>query len=278
MGVPTIRSIVKEVSKAIWTVMRGECMPELTKEKWEAIALGFEKRAQFPHCLGAVDGKHIRIIRQMHSGSMFYNHKEYYSVVLLAVVDSNYKFVYVNVGSYGKECDSSIFKESTLWKSIDSKKLELPDEMCLLGSESPKMPYFFVGDEAFGLNKHSMRPFGGSHLTLKKRIFNYRLCRAQRYVECGFGILTNKLRIFHGPLNVEPEFAVEIVKASVLLHNFVRDRDGYLPEETTTIIGLEDLPRDNMARGGLEANSTRNILSDYFLTNVGSVSWQLNKI
>lgn len=278
MGVSTIRSIVEEVSKAIWTVMRKECLPELTKEKWEAIASRFEKSAQFPHCLGAVDGKHIRIISPIHSGSMYYNYKEYYSIVLLAVVDANYRFVYVYVGSYGKECDSSIFKASTLWKSIESNKLELPDEKCLPGSENPKLPYFFVGDEAFGLSKHLMRPFGGTHLTLKKRIFNYRLCRARRYVECGFGILTNKWRIFHRPLNVEPEFAVNIIKACVVLHNFVRDRDGYLPEDTTTIIGLEDLPRDNTARGGLQANSIRNILSDYFLTNVGSVPWQMNKI
>lgn len=97
-------------------------------------------------------------------------------------------------------------------------------------------------------------------------------------MECGFGILTNKWRIFHRPLNVEPDFAVNIIKACVVLHNFVRDRDGYLPEDITTIIGLEDLPRDNTARGGLQANSIRNILSDYFLTNVGSVPWQINKI
>lgn len=154
-------------------------MPELTKEKWEAIASGFEKSAQFPHCLGAVDGKHIRIISSIHSGSMYYNYKEYYSVVLLAVVDANYRLVYVYVGSYGKECDSSIFKDSILWKSIKSNKLELPDEKCLPGTENPKLPYFFVGDEAFGLNKHLMRPFGGIHLTLNKRIFNYRLCRAR---------------------------------------------------------------------------------------------------
>lgn len=73
-------------------------------------------------------------------------------------------------------------------------------------------------------------------------------------------------------LNVEAEFAVNIVKFCVVIHNFVRNRDGYLPEDTTTIIGLEYLPRDNIARGGLQTNSRRNILSDYFLTNVGSCS------
>jgi hypothetical protein len=44
-----------------------------TKQQWELPDLDFERRAYFPHCLGAVDGKHIRGIKQQLSGSMFYN-------------------------------------------------------------------------------------------------------------------------------------------------------------------------------------------------------------
>ena len=66
--------------------MRPECIPKPTKEKWELTALEYERRANFPHCLGAVDGKHIRIIKPEHSGSMFYNNKESPPVVLIAVV------------------------------------------------------------------------------------------------------------------------------------------------------------------------------------------------
>lgn len=46
--------IVKEVCKAIWTVMKSECLPTPSKENWETIALNFERNANFPHCLGAV--------------------------------------------------------------------------------------------------------------------------------------------------------------------------------------------------------------------------------
>lgn len=172
--------------------MKKECIPELSKEKWESITSDFEKFANFPHCLGAVDGKHIRIVCPAKSGSMYYNYKEYYSVVLMAVADSKYRFVYVDIGSFGKDCDSSVFKQSSLWKLIETNTLQLPDEKCLPGIESPKIPYFFVGDEAFGLHEHLLRPYGGTHLSLEKRIFNYRLCRARRYVECAFGILSNK--------------------------------------------------------------------------------------
>lgn len=258
--------------------MREECVPNPTKEIWESIASTFESTANFPHCLGAVDGKHIRLTCPFNSGSMYFNYKAYFSVVLMAIADAKYKFTYVDIGSYGKDCDSAIFKRSSLWKSIESNYQQLPNEKCLPGTEEPKVPYFFVGDEAFGLHKHLLRPFGGTHLTIEQRIFNYRLCRARRYVECAFGILTNKWRVLHRPLNVQPDFAVKIVKACIVLHNFVRDRDGFLVDDTTSITGLEDLPREVNIRGGLTANNIRNTLCRYFMTNAGSVQWQMSKI
>jgi len=50
--------------------------PKPTKEQWELTALLLKKTANFPHCLGAVDGKDIRVIKPEHSGSMFYNYKD----------------------------------------------------------------------------------------------------------------------------------------------------------------------------------------------------------
>ncbi|XP_072392399.1 uncharacterized protein [Diabrotica undecimpunctata] len=179
------------------------------------------------------------------------------------------------MGNYGKKCNSSIFKDSTLCNNVESNTLDLLEEQCLPGTDNPKLPYFFIGDEAFGLHKHLMRPYGGTHLTLQERIFNY---RARRYVKCAFGILTNKWRVFYRSLNVDPDFAVEIIKACVVLHNFIRDRDGYLPDEIIKVIGLKDLPRGGTGRGGIPANSARNILSKYFLSEVRAVPWQMNKI
>ena len=78
----------------------------------------------------------------------------------MAVADTNYHFVYVDIGSYGKDCDSTVFKRSTLWTSIQTNMLELPSERPLSGTEAPNVPYFFVGDEGFALNRKLLRPFG----------------------------------------------------------------------------------------------------------------------
>jgi len=59
---------------------------------------------------------------------MFYNYKVFSPVVLMAVADTNYRFVYVDIGSYGKDWGSAIFKRSTLWTSIQTNMLELPSE------------------------------------------------------------------------------------------------------------------------------------------------------
>ena len=73
----------------------------------------------------------------------------------------------------------------------------------------------FVGDEAFSLSENRMRPYAGHKLYEKKK-FNYRLCRARRYVEYTFGILSNKWRILHTALNVTKECSKDTVKACVL--------------------------------------------------------------
>ncbi|GFG34203.1 hypothetical protein Cfor_00474 [Coptotermes formosanus] len=90
------------------------------------------------------------------------------------------------------------------------------------GTCGPSLPYVLVGGEAFELSTNLLRPYGGKDLSKKKRIFNYRLCGARRFIECTFSILSNKWRILHRPLNVSIVFADDIVRACCVFDNFVR--------------------------------------------------------
>jgi len=58
--------------------MRPECVPKPTKQQWQLTALEFQRRANLPHCLGAVDGKHIPVIKSERSGSIFHNYKKFF--------------------------------------------------------------------------------------------------------------------------------------------------------------------------------------------------------
>ena len=77
-----------------------------TEDEWLAIAEDFYKKWQFPNCIGAMDGKHIAICAPAHSGSLYHNYKHVYSIVMLAVVDANCKFILADVGSNGRACDA----------------------------------------------------------------------------------------------------------------------------------------------------------------------------
>ena len=54
----------------------------------------------------------------------------------------------------------------------------ISSERPLAGTEGPNVPYLFVGDEGSALNKIILRPFGGSDLIVRERVYSYRLCRA----------------------------------------------------------------------------------------------------
>ncbi|XP_022173853.1 protein ANTAGONIST OF LIKE HETEROCHROMATIN PROTEIN 1-like [Myzus persicae] len=77
IGVSTLSSIIREMCKAIWTNLRITYMPEPKQEDWLKIADTFLNVTNFPNCIGAIDGKHIRIVKPAHSGSLYYNYKHF---------------------------------------------------------------------------------------------------------------------------------------------------------------------------------------------------------
>lgn len=282
LGISTITGIVRTVCQQFWLNLKEDYIGKPSHADWLSIAQHFQEMSHFPHCIGAVDGKHIRAQKFRHSGSMNLNYKHYFSIVLMAIVDSDYKFVYVDIGAYGKDCDSSIFQETVFWKKMCNGTLNIPSPS-ILDANGVNLPFVLVGDEGFALTENLLRPFGGHNLTVTKRVFNYRLTRARRFVECTFGLMANKWRIFHRALNVSKEFAKDIVKAAVILHNVVRHRDGYRPSDMDIIAnvhptGLQSIPHGPTVRGGRNANDIRNEFANYFVSPAGSLSWQMNKI
>lgn len=278
IGHSTIGKILRRVCGVIWEVLRSETFPELKEEQWIVIADGFQNYSQFPNCLGAIDGKHVRIRKPKMSGSLFYNYKNYFSIVLLGIVDVNYKFIYIDVGAFGKESDSTIFEKTNFYKALENNTLNIPKVRPLPGTNI-NMPYTFIGDEAFSLSSNIMRPYRGKVLSHKKRVFNYRLSRARRHVESGFGIMSNKWKIFHKPINANLDLAIQVVKTCCSLHNYVRVRDGINIQDVMSVTGFVDAEQD---RGTTSTTNqyiqTRNKLADYFVSDVGSVHWQNNYI
>lgn len=265
VGRSTSSCIIKEVCEAIWFCLAEATIPVLSTHKFLEIAAGFEKYANFPNVIGAIDGKHIRTKQPPNSGSMFFNYKGYFSTVLLAMCDANYCFTYIEVGSYGKSSDAGIFKNSILFDKLCENSLGIPPPR-ILPNSTEKFPYVILGDEAFPLSENLLRPYGGKQLAEDKKTFNNRLSIARRYIECTFGILANKWRIFHRPIDVDIDFVDSIVKAACVLHNFVRKRDGKHedPDNLPQSHGFKRLQPVTRNRGNARALSIRDKYAHYF--------------
>lgn len=83
-----------------------KAMPEPSAESHKKAIREFYILWQFANCIGCIDGKHIRLKCPANTGSACFNYKDCFSMVLLAVVDAKYKFIAVDVGSYGREGDA----------------------------------------------------------------------------------------------------------------------------------------------------------------------------
>jgi hypothetical protein len=177
-----------------------------------------------------MDGKYIVIRCPSKSGSEFYNYKKNYSVILLAIVDANYKFIYIDVGTNGRVNDALAFSKSTFNEALQTYTLNLPTDGV------------FVGDDAFPLRENIMKPYSMKRpLTVKERIFNYRLSRARRVSENAFGIMVSRFRVYEKPIPLQLHKVDQLIKATCVLHNWLgQSTTSTLPGVTDGMLDVED--------------------------------------
>ena len=124
----TISGIISEVCQAIYDGLEDKYLKlPSTKNEWLAIAEKTKEKWQFPNCIGVADGKHLAIRHPPGSGSDFYNYKGFYSIVLLAIVDYDYKFLFCDVGCQGRISDGGVFRNCSFNKALANGSLNLPD-------------------------------------------------------------------------------------------------------------------------------------------------------
>ena len=108
----------------------------------------FSNSWNVPHAVGVLDGKHIAMKKPKKTGSEYFNYRGYFSLVLLALVDAEYKFLWVNMGAYGSSSDAQMFNHSKLRRKIEDGTLGLsPPEPLELGG--PNLHYFKLGAFVF---------------------------------------------------------------------------------------------------------------------------------
>lgn len=142
----------------------------------------------------------------------------------MAIVNSNYEFTFVDVGAEGSSADGGIWQQCAFKIALDDGHLQIPPPEPIRGIPDMELPYFVVADDAFPLGPALLKPFAKRDLTYEQRSYNYRLSRARRVSENGFGILSNRFRVFLTRIERPPETAQSMVLAACSLHNLLRQR------------------------------------------------------
>ncbi|KAK0407586.1 hypothetical protein QR680_003481 [Steinernema hermaphroditum] len=134
MGVSTVAKVVKATCRALYMALKMYVRFPETSAEWNEVSRAFEEEWNFPHVLGAIDGKHIKIVKPPKSGSNFFNYKKFFSTVLLGVCNADYQFIYYDIGNYGHHHDSHVFESSSFGRGLRENRFQFPDASRLEGS------------------------------------------------------------------------------------------------------------------------------------------------
>ncbi|XP_064479291.1 uncharacterized protein LOC135392513 [Ornithodoros turicata] len=296
IGRSTATNIVAETCAAIWNNLVGRYLHfPSTSQEWQEVAEGFETRWNLPHCVGALDGKHVVIECPPNSGSEYYNYKHTFSKVLMGVCDAYYRFLVVDIGNSGANSDGGIFARSVFGNGLENGHFNLPAPSDVPGLG--QLPYYFVADEAFPLKPYLMRPFPRQRLsTCEHKVFNYRLGRARGVIENTFGIMASRWRILRRPFKASSSNVDNYIKAIVCLHNFLMHHSSstYCPHSYVDTedghgsvvegawrreegYSMQDISQAGPHMHPRSAAAVRESLAGY-LTTVATVPWQAKVI
>ena len=209
-----------------------------TGDHLENVVTGFENKCGFPQCAGAIDGSHIPIQAPKLNHTDYYNRKGWYSIIIQAVVDSDYLFRDINIGWPGSVHDARVFANSKLYKKVCDGTLLQGHNRNINGTD---VPIFLVGDAGYPLLPWLLKPYPfSSTLCTAHKTFNYRLSRARIVAEIAFGRLKARWRRLLKPSEMWPENISSVIAACCILHNICEIHGNEFNEEWLHDVSTSD--------------------------------------
>lgn len=222
IGTSTVPGLIREVSREICTHFRDVVFLPTSDADIKGVMDGFKRISGLPHCVGAIDGCHVRWhacpISQWYEYRCF---KNYPSVIIFAVCDAARRFTYADV------CLPGVLADGTLWAR--SKLKDMIDKGEWLGGEVPSLkigdvhvrPYL-LGDCAFPLGTNMMKTTTSTQQSANPdlRIWERHAADTRKPIECAFGILKNRFMCLKEGLRLHHEDDISFcITACIVLHN-----------------------------------------------------------
>jgi hypothetical protein len=263
IGKSTARGILHEFCSVVVNLFFKSIIKfPYSQNEIKATIDGFQKKCSYPQCLGALDGTHIPIKPPLGQETDYYNYKKYHSVIMLATVDSDLLFTYVNIGAPGRCNDASIFNRCILSEIIEDPIYANQFMMV----NNTKIQSHLIADSAFALSRTVLKPFAdragmpNSHST-----FNYRLSRARCSVERAFGALKNRFRLLHRKIEFKLKNTTNIIKTAAILHNLCVMNNDNEEIDWDIPVTVHKKPACNIQTN--DGAGVRHALVNYFLAN-----------
>ncbi|KAJ3647953.1 hypothetical protein Zmor_019795 [Zophobas morio] len=226
---PSVSRCVNEVASALNDpqIFNGYIKFPNNFEDLNRLRQGFYDKHGFPGVIGCIDCTHVAIFPPKsddpsYPEHLYVNRKNYHSVNVQLICDSNLKILNVNAKFPGSTHDSYIWSRSNVQTFMQD-----------LHSHDHK-DYFLLGDSGYPLRTWILTPFSENvQPNSPEQNFNEIHKNTRVKIECCNGVLKMRFRCLlkHRVLHYTPPVCCKIINACAVLHNLCIEHNVPEPNE-----------------------------------------------
>ena len=272
----TVTKVITEVCSAINTVLGPKYiyLPR-NKDEMREKASEFELKFGMIQAIGCIDGTHVALKRPPENSQDFYNYKQFFSLNVQAVCDSNGQFMDVECRWPGSVHDAKVFANSSICKNLNNGQLPITYIPVLPGCSA--VPNYLIGDPAYPLTQFCLKEYQTCSNN-GQVIFNNMLRSARNQVECAFGRLKARWRFLTRQVDLKFDSVPTVIYSCFVLHNYCeRNRNNSLHEDDIHFQmqqhskdedSVPNVPDQVYSYNNAEGEVVRSILTDYITHNL----------
>jgi hypothetical protein len=154
------------LSDVLWSKLSSKHLTFPDHERFLGTAVKFQERWNVPNIIGCLVRKHICIKCPKKARSLFYSNKQFF-IALQGVADPEIRFIFIDIGAWGKQSDGGMFSASNLYNLFEDSKSTLPKPASFDGSGT-EMSFIILCDVACPLKTYLMKLFARKVLSCEE--------------------------------------------------------------------------------------------------------------